>query len=518
MNNQTQCPYEENDYLYNSAANKAYGDVLQLSDAEYRQWIEELRETVVYAWDDLGIPPTGGQDADTIIDQFRRLAGYDVAPFLQRDELTFDENCIVNSTSVGSVCNQFFPTMMKTKDISSKDLKGVSIYDHFADDGLLDKFVSVTQKRFQNDDIFLYSKRVEKENPSHAISATTGKEWIKGFGNRSQQYHFYDFWLEPKRDNKRYKNRQFLNISQKELEALKADGFLSKRQLCRVDLRKAKSTDRYRIRLYQTDKRVFPSANQVFRLGLGLFPATNFPPLTAKFLYRKFTDHIADQSPIIVYDPSAGWGGRILGAMSLFRERNIHYVGTDPNPDHWMKEDSQTKYAYLADYFNANVLGRNKNTYEIFRHGSEVIHEQEAFQKYKGQLDFVFTSPPYFAAEGYSDDENQSYLKFPEYGLWRDGFLRRTLQTCAEYLKSDRWLCWNIADVGMGQDILPMEKDTIDILVSLGMEYHGSMKMVLKSAPGGNKVNWRGVPTTKNFAKINGSLRKSEPVLMFRKP
>nr|BCU99788.1 MAG: hypothetical protein CM15mV30_0840 [uncultured marine virus] len=33
--------------------------------------------------------------------------------------------------------------------------------------------------------------------------------------------------------------------------------------------------------------------------------AVNFPPLTAKFLYEKYTEHFKDQEQIRIWDPSA---------------------------------------------------------------------------------------------------------------------------------------------------------------------------------------------------------------------
>ena len=248
-------------------------------------------------------------------------------------------------------------------------------------------------------------------------------------------------------------------------------------------------------------------------------PPTNFPPLTARFLYERFTEHISDQDRIVVYDPCSGWGGRILGAMATHRNRHIHYVGTDPNSDHWMPDFEMTKYEYLADYFNSNVPGPHHNSYELFRIGSEEIHKQPRFKKYKGKVDFVFTSPPYFAAEGYNDEETQSYKKFPEYGLWCDGYLRRTLQTAVEWLKPDRYLCLNIADVKLGSNLLPLERDTKKIIEELGMEYVDKLKMVLGATPGPHRKNkGRGTPTTRNFCRVNGNIRKYEPIFVFRKP
>ncbi len=185
---------------------------------------------------------------------------------------------------------------------------------------------------------------------------------------------------------------------------------------------------------------------------MGTQAPVNFPPLTAKYLYQRFTNHIKDQKQINIYDPSSGWGGRILGALSV-DDRNIHYIGNDPNTENYIDEIRKTRYEYLAEFFNSRIPGAanpfwgHKNTYEIYRTGSEIISEEVGFQKWKGQLDFIFTSPPYFDRERYSDDDTQSFKKFNNYESWRDGFLRPTLTTAYEWLRNDRYILWNIADI-----------------------------------------------------------------------
>ncbi len=184
-------------------------------------------------------------------------------------------------------------------------------------------------------------------------------------------------------------------------------------------------------------------------------------------MYQKYTEKFKKQSVINVYDPSSGWGGRILGAMSLNSDRHLHYIGTDPNTDNYLPELKKTRYEYLAEFFNENTISqahnlfgiKSTNTFEVFQDGSEDIGKNKKFQKYKGKLDFIFTSPPYFNREGYSDDPTQSLNKFPQYESWRDGFLRPTLKTCVEYLKKDRYLAWNIADIKVGDLYYPLEQE-----------------------------------------------------------
>ena len=251
---------------------------------------------------------------------------------------------------------------------------------------------------------------------------------------------------------------------------------------------------------------------------MGTQAAVNFPPLTAKYLYQRFTEHIKTQDVINVYDPSAGWGGRILGALSV-DDRNIHYIGNDPNTENFIPEIQKTRYEYLGEFFNSKVPGAanpfwgHKSTYEIFQTGSEIIHLDARFEKYKGKLDFVFTSPPYFDRERYSDDESQSFKKFNNYESWRDGFLQPTLTTAYEYLRNDRYICWNIADIKVGSDKWwTLEQDSIDILVELGMEYKGKLRMTMSPMTG---VDLSGV---KNSMKIGDMVYKYEPIFIFYKP
>ena len=82
-----------------------------------------------------------------------------------------------------------------------------------------------------------------------------------------------------------------------------------------------------------------------------------------------------------------------LGAMSVRDDRNVHYIGTDPNTDHTIEELGITKYEYLANFFNENKYGSlfpHNHTYEVYQLGSEEIKTNQQFQTYRGKLDLVF--------------------------------------------------------------------------------------------------------------------------------
>ena len=77
----------------------------------------------------------------------------------------------------------------------------------------------------------------------------------------------------------------------------------------------------FMIRYYHLSKRLFPSAFQIFRLSLNSQPAVNFPPLTARLLYEKFTDHIEQDEPLNIYDPVVGVVGYLV--LCLLRRTYI---------------------------------------------------------------------------------------------------------------------------------------------------------------------------------------------------
>ena len=160
-----------------------------------------------------------------------------------------------------------------------------------------------------------------------------------------------------------------------------------------------------------------------------------------------------------------------------------------------------------------------QNEYTVYQLGSEEIRKDLDFQKYKGKIDLIFTSPPYFNREAYSENENQSYKKYgSSYESWRDGFLRPTLETCAEWLASGRYLLWNIADILVKGKYLSLEEDSKNIIESLGLEYKYKLKMALEGMPGQNRMGEDGKPLCKNFCKVKGKYLKYEPVYVFWKP
>ena len=469
--------YYERSNLLESDVNIKFEELLYMNEEETSEWIENLRSFIISEWDDKGIPPTIGANTSNIKKNFMKLREYDVHnKFLISDD-DGNKNVIKNYNKHASSVNQFFPTMLKTR------VQNGSIYDWFTDE-YKHKFQKVIKRILKRDSMYNWSKCVldDEEIPEN-------------------------FFIVQHKHNA--VESMYKTLSVEEVEKLD--------EKHKTNLPKELDGDTFKflVRDFQLGQKLFPSGIQAFRLGLGQ-PAVNFPALTARYLYEHYTNHIKQDTPLNIYDPSSGWGGRILGAMSSIKR--IHYIGTDPNTDNYIDELGKSRYEYVADFFNNEVLESNpfweeeKNTFHYFQMGSELIGKHPDFQQYKGKLDMVFTSPPYFDREQYSDDEEQSFKAYPKYDDWRDNFLNPTLTNAFNSLREDRYLLWNIADIKIGKDkYYPLEQDSIDVIESLGGTYQGKLKMLMTSMVGVDQSK------VKNSVKVNGTHLKYEPIFVFYK-
>lgn len=535
--------YERNDELLNSPVNKTFEELLWMSDSEFRQWVIDMRKTVVDLWDNKGIPPRVGFNKEGIIDNFQKMISFPVHEFETVDLRTGEKDVIRNTSIVGNGVNQWFPTMMKTGISYTTKGKAKSIYDYFADDTYLDTFVTYASRHFKRDSFYHYSNPISIDDIVKVGNSTFKVENAQQFVGVMEHLkdNSWDYWLCPVKEDKQYTGYSS-TLGKKQNVIVDYDFAMTVPERCRTNVSLERS-NAYSIRLYKLGQKIFPLGLKSFRVSFCQY-AVNFPPLTARYLYERFTDHIKDQKQINIWDPSSGWAGRIIGAMSVDDKRNIHYIGTDPNTDH-NTTPGRTKYHEVSDFFNGHVresgsLFPKSHTYEIFQCGSEVAQFQPGFQKYKGEIDLVFTSPPYFAKEVYSDDPEQSCHKFSQYSDWVEGFLRPTLETAVTYLRKDRYLLWNIADAAFDGKLLTLEEDSCRILKELGMEYVTTLKMALAQMPGGNRMVDTGETITtinpltgeetsetvlegkmKNFCQIesNGKkiMLKYEPIFVFKK-
>lgn len=521
--------YEKNHHIVVSPVNVTFEEVVSKDPDEFEEWVLQVRAEVLRIWDEYGLPPrSGGKTEGEIIENFNRLGGYNTSSMWRDDEEAGTTgDVILNTAYLGVEADQFFENMYKTRIVrSSNDKVGQSIYDLFNEDKYLNSMLHRAKRHFKRDSFYLFAMSLKKNNAKESlISVGSGKEWVDAFFENPHFFKGHDFFLEEVNPPEG-KNAGYFQLDELDLLHMSADEVLSvKDQLeyrhrSNIDIDDLKDDKLYRVRMYEKGKKVFPRWFIPFRIGYTQ-PAVNFPPLTAKAIYERFTNDGQDN---VVWDPSSGWGGRILGAMATDDGKSIHYVGSDPNPDNFY-DDGTNKYALLADFFNGqtyrgNAFFSGQNTYEMYMLGSEEVADDKDFQRHRGRVDLVFTSPPYFNREVYSQDENQSCHKYGDsYESWKEGFLRPTLQTASDFLRPGGYLLWNVADLKLENgEFIPLEQDSVEIMRAMGLKELPTIKMAMTGMPGTHRLTEDGKPHVKNFCKVKGRYYKYEPIFVFQKP
>lgn len=180
----------------------------------------------------------------------------------------------------------------------------------------------------------------------------------------------------------------------------------------------------------------------------------NFSAIRAKAIFEKFCPQDG-----VIYDYSAGYGGRMLGALSS--NKNFTYIATEPNKN---------------TCYNLNQLGRyieevtnRTNSYKIYDLGSECINLP------KNSIDFCFSCPPFFKKEIYSDEDTQSTAIFPTYEEWKEGYVRKTIQNCYNSLKIDGVYGVDIMNYNYHGRVIPLINDWLQIAKEEGFYFHKSL-------------------------------------------
>lgn len=124
-----------------------------------------------------------------------------------------------------------------------------------------------------------------------------------------------------------------------------------------------------------------------------------------------------------LFDPCAGWGGRMLGTVAA----NWHYIGCEPNT---------TTYNHLLEIVNFLGISNFVTLYNIPYEDLDLSTIEK--------VDVVLTSPPYFDLEAYDSKDSQSYLKFSDYDSWMSEWYLPMLANNMSILKEDGLSCYNV--------------------------------------------------------------------------
>lgn len=221
---------------------------------------------------------------------------------------------------------------------------------------------------------------------------------------------------------------------------------------------------------------------KALRTVSGTQAVSNFRPSAAAALYDRYL-------PVgggVTWDMSAGYGGRLLGAIASSRVRT--YLGTDPAS---LTFDGLTAMAAELPPMAEHLSGEPTEI-QLHKIGSE------NFVPDRGSIGMAFTSPPYFNAEHYSSEASQSFIKFRTPEAWLNGFLGTTLSNCHRGLAADGRLVINIANVASYPNLT---EDFLWLARRCGFRHIETLQLALSRMPGTRA----------------GSPYKFEAVFVFRK-
>ena len=201
----------------------------------------------------------------------------------------------------------------------------------------------------------------------------------------------------------------------------------------------------------------------VLRRYSGTQAVSNFRPTAAALMYDKFLEKA---SPLFgtkagtTWDMSCGYGGRLLGSIAA----DVNYIGTDP-----CGETFEGLKQIKEDWGSLN------RTIELHQMGSEEFRPDYC------SVDLCFTSPPYFDWEKYSQEETQSYKKYPTSEEWLNGFLLDTIDNCHYALKPGGILAFNVANT---RRIKNFEDETLRLAKMIHFKHIDTWKLQLSSQQG----------------------------------
>lgn len=132
-------------------------------------------------------------------------------------------------------------------------------------------------------------------------------------------------------------------------------------------------------------------------------------------------------------DISTGYGDRLLAAGLLEFE---YYLGFDPNLE--LKEPIGNMIQELEKR-NTALKDKLRSVCLPFEDSEEILDKEEPF-------DLVLSSPPFFTAEIYSDDKNQSVQRYQSIESWMKSFLFKSIEIAWRHLKVGGYLVLYVGD------------------------------------------------------------------------
>jgi predicted transcriptional regulator len=143
------------------------------------------------------------------------------------------------------------------------------------------------------------------------------------------------------------------------------------------------------------------------------------------FVVKLLSKEVGDLKGKIIYDPCVGWGGRMLAAHCL----EATYLGIDANKVLIGELEAMSKHLRSESDV---ICGDSSDVLTVNRLMKDV------------RADVVFTSPPYYDSEWYSNDKFQSQVGCKDEMDWMVKFLIPMVKNAIGVLKDDGVILLNV--------------------------------------------------------------------------
>ena len=157
---------------------------------------------------------------------------------------------------------------------------------------------------------------------------------------------------------------------------------------------------------------------------MGCNRASIFNPAT----YKGILDNVFTGDTL--FAPVMGWNAYQLG---FYSSKFKNFIATDVIPD--VVDNGSLLHAEWLKNADTSLFEVPEKTVDLYLCPSEQLDTRHDFiKKYKGKVDAVLLSPPYFDLEIYPS-EDQSFASFPNYDAWLKGYWEETVKLCVRVMK-----------------------------------------------------------------------------------
>jgi hypothetical protein len=200
------------------------------------------------------------------------------------------------------------------------------------------------------------------------------------------------------------------------------------------------------------------SLRRILKSFPGTAAVSNFRPTLSRAVIAV---HSCESDTIV--DFASGYGGRLVGCVSL----NRHYVGIEPC------HAQVVGLKRTIDSLSKRIAGAGEAT--IMAGCAEDLLITLPSRSAK----LVFSSPPYYDWERYSDHPSQSFVRYPSYQDWLMGFLAPVVHESRRILKSGGKLILNVS----GRQRYPTAADVQKLARNVGFAIKQATPILITRIP-----------------------------------